>query len=492
MLFNSYTFIIFFAIVLILSRTIGNWAIKKFVLLCLSYLFYAAWNPPFVVLLWISTLIDWYAAQKLYESQKIHQRRFYLFISLFVNLGMLSYFKYSNFLTENLNTLLSTFGLSFSINTFDVILPVGISFYTFQTMSYTIDIYRGNMRPGNSLLDYALYVTFFPQLVAGPIVRAADFLPQCETPRIATKDQIGWGLCLFVIGLFSKVVIADALMSPIAERVFDSQTSAGFLAAWTGTFAFTTQIFCDFFGYSTCAIGIALCLGFALPDNFRFPYAAIGFSDFWRRWHMSLSSWLKDYLYIPLGGNRKGNLRTYINLSITMLLGGLWHGASWMFVVWGGLHGFYLIAERLLLQTRLAHFTIWQTPFGRVILTLSTFLLVCITWVFFRAPDIQRAFSLCTDMLNGNQAFDFFLTILHPSQSLDLANSILPGRFDYIVVAGCTGALLGIHALLKESSLEAFFAKLPSSFRIITLATMVYLVILSMTGEDRAFIYFQF
>ncbi len=492
MLFNSYTFLIFFAIVLILTRTIGNWSLKKLVLLCLSYLFYAAWNPPFVALLWISTLIDWYASQKLYESQHLHKRRFYLFVSLLVNLGMLSYFKYSGFLIDNLNTALLSLNTPFHINAFHVILPVGISFYTFQTMSYTIDIYRGNMRPWHSFLDYALYVTFFPQLVAGPIVRATDFLPQCDTPRTATKDQIGWGLCLFVIGLFSKVVIADALMSPIAERVFDTASPAGFLAAWTGTFAFTTQIFCDFFGYSTCAIGIALCLGFALPDNFRFPYAAIGFSDFWRRWHISLSTWLRDYLYIPLGGNKKGSLRTYINLSITMLLGGLWHGASWMFVIWGGLHGFYLIAERLLLKTRLAHFPIWQTHIGRSLLTIFTFLLICITWVFFRAPNLQRAFSLCSDMLDIPQAIACLMALLTPSQSFDFVHSILPGRFDYVVSIGCTAALLGIHAWLKASSLETVFSKLPSPVRVITLATMVYLVIISMTGEDRAFIYFQF
>ncbi|MFT5367932.1 MAG: alginate O-acetyltransferase complex protein AlgI [Candidatus Latescibacterota bacterium] len=492
MLFNSYTFMIFFAIVLILSRIIANWTYRKFMLLCLSYLFYAAWNPPFVALLWISTIVDWHAARKLYESQNIRSRKFYLFVSLFVNMGMLSYFKYSGFVVENINTVFASFDSSLHYNFASVILPVGISFYTFQTMSYTIDIYRGKLKPGRSFLDYALYVTFFPQLVAGPIVRATDFLPQCEIPRVGTQNQMGWGLCLFVIGLFSKVVIADSLMSPIVERVFDSDIPAGFLAAWTGTFAFSTQIFCDFFGYSTCAIGIALCLGFALPDNFRFPYAAIGFSDFWQRWHISLSTWLKDYLYIPMGGNRKGTMRTYVNLSVTMLLGGLWHGASWMFVIWGGLHGLYLIAERILVKTPLATLSVWTTTFGRTLLTVFTFLLVCLTWVFFRAPEIERAFSLCNDMLDIKQAAACITTMLHPTHSIDFAQSILLGRFDYLIAIACTLLLLGIHAHLKESSLEAFFDKLPRPVSTVALATMVYIVVISMTGEDRAFIYFQF
>lgn len=489
MLFNSYTFIIFFAIVLVLSRVIGNWAARKTTLLLVSYLFYAAWNPPFVLLLWISTLVDWHASQKLYESKRIGQRRFYLSISLAVNLGMLAYFKYSGFLAENLNAPLASVGLSIPVDFSGIILPVGISFYTFQTMSYTIDIYRGNLKPWHSFLDYALYVTFFPQLVAGPIVRATEFLPQCDTPRKGSRNQIGWGLCLFVIGLFSKVVIADALMSPISEQVFDAVAPAGFLAAWAGTFAFSTQIFCDFFGYSTCAIGIALCLGFALPDNFRFPYAAMGFSDFWQRWHISLSSWLRDYLYIPLGGNRNGTTRTYANLSITMLLGGLWHGASWMFVVWGGLHGIYLIAERLLLQTRLATFAFWTTQVGKACLTLGTFLLVCFTWVFFRAPNIERAFSMCLDMLDLTQALRYLLTTAPP---IDIANSILPSRFDYIVAIGVTTLVVGVHAYLKNTSLEAVFLKMPRALSSTILAVMAYLVIISMSGEDRAFIYFQF
>lgn len=336
MLFTSYAFIPFFLIVVLVSRALSNWTARKAFLLVASYLFYAAWNPPFVILLWISTLIDWHVAKRIDRSQSMRARRSLLLVTLLVNLGLLGYFKYFGFLVRSMTELLAAVNVNVTFADPDIILPVGISFYTFQTLSYTLDVYRRKARPGRSFLDYALYVTFFPQLVAGPIVRATEFLPQCVASRKATSSQIGWGLSLFTIGLFAKVVIADALMAPVVESVYDVATPAGFLPAWTGTVAFAMQIFCDFFGYSTCAIGVALTLGFALPDNFRFPYGAVGFSDFWRRWHISLSTWLRDYLYIPLGGNRKGATRTYVNLAITMLLGGLWHGASWMFLIWGG------------------------------------------------------------------------------------------------------------------------------------------------------------
>ena len=270
----------------------------------------------------------------------------YLAVSLVANFGLLGYFKYGTFLLENFLAVVRSLGWDLTLATPSIILPVGISFYTFQTLSYTLDVYRRKTTPADSFLDYALYVTFFPQLVAGPIIRAVDFLPQCRRPKSFHGQAIGWGLCLMLLGLFEKMAVADGLLAPIAEAVYDSPAHLDFVSAWCGTFAFAGQIFLDFAGYSLCAIGAALCLGFGIQDNFRFPYAAAGFSDFWRRWHISLSSWLKDYLYIPLGGNRHGWFRTFASLMITMLLGGLWHGASWTFVVWGGLHGFYLAVER--------------------------------------------------------------------------------------------------------------------------------------------------
>ena len=348
MLFNSPTFLAFFLVVLAVHYSPLEWTPKKGFLLLASYLFYAAWNPPFVALIWLSTVVDWYAAKWMFASSSPTLRRGLLILSLTTNLGLLGFFKYSGFVLENFVAVAQLGGVIFTPVDLGVLLPIGISFYTFQTLSYTIDVYRGQLEPADSPLDFALFVTFFPQLVAGPIVRASQFLPQLVEEKRATSAQMGWGFSLFTLGLFEKVVLADSWMAPAADVVYDAAPLAGAMDAWVGTLAFSAQIFFDFAGYSTCAIGIALCLGFALPDNFRYPYAAIGFSDFWSRWHISLSSWLRDYLYIPLGGNRRGRRRTYINLGLTMLLGGLWHGAAWRFVVWGGLHGAYLGIERWL------------------------------------------------------------------------------------------------------------------------------------------------
>ncbi|MCA1714281.1 MAG: MBOAT family protein, partial [Gammaproteobacteria bacterium] len=319
MLFNSLTFIAFFAIVLALHNAPLSWRAKKLNLLLASYLFYAAWNPPFVILLWISTLVDWWAAGRIARTQAPAQRRALLLVSLATNLGLLGYFKYGGFLTRNFAEAMATLGIVWQAPAWDIVLPVGISFYTFQTMAYTLDVYLRRAAPAKSFLDFSLFVTFFPQLVAGPIIRPTDLVPQFATPRVATPRQLGWGLMLMVLGLFEKIVIADGLLAPVSDEVFGTKAVLHPADAWLGTLAFSGQIFCDFAGYTTCAIGIALTLGFSLPDNFRFPYAAIGFSDFWRRWHISLSTWLRDYLYVPLGGNRLGAGRTYVNLMLTML-----------------------------------------------------------------------------------------------------------------------------------------------------------------------------
>lgn len=348
MVFNSYTFAVFFFIVIVLYYAIRTWEYRKFLLLVASYIFYAAWNPSFVLLLWLSTIADWHLSKFIDRAGKIDTKRFFLLSSLCLNLGFLAFFKYGNFLLDNFIFFAKTLRIDFQPIPLNIILPVGISFYTFQTLSYTLDVYCGKAKPWHSFLDYALYVTFFPQLVAGPIVRAGDFLQQCQSTKPFSFVNLGHGLGLMTLGLFEKVVVADALLAPITESLYTASGIPSFSAAWGGTLAFSGQIFCDFAGYSTCAIGAALCLGFTLPINFRFPYGAIGFSDFWRRWHISLSTWLRDYLYIPLGGNHQGHWRTQANLMTTMLLGGLWHGASWTFVVWGGLHGLYLMGERIL------------------------------------------------------------------------------------------------------------------------------------------------
>jgi alginate O-acetyltransferase complex protein AlgI len=295
-LFNSLTFIAFFAVVLALHNAPLPWKVKKTNLLLASYLFYAAWNPPFVILLWISTAVDWRVAKKIYAEDRLSRRRAWVAVSVLVNLGLLGYFKYGEFLLENWQVLMSAMGVTWTPPDWDIVLPVGISFYTFQTMAYSLDVYLRRAKPADSLLDFALFVTFFPQLVAGPIVRPTQLIPQFQKPVRASRDQLLWGLGLMTLGLFEKIVIADGALAPAADAVFGASKPVPFSDAWLGTLAFAGQIFSDFAGYSTVAIGVALCLGFSLPDNFRFPYAAIG------RWHISLSTWLRDYLYIPLGG----------------------------------------------------------------------------------------------------------------------------------------------------------------------------------------------
>ena len=350
MIFNSLTFLVFFGCVMALHYApFFSWHQKKINLLIASYLFYAAWNPPFVILLWISTVVDWWAAQWMVRAKRERTRKAWMLTSVAVNLGMLGYFKYGGFLLQNFVEIAGSLGIIYHPPGWDIVLPVGISFYTFATLSYTLDVYLRRSKPAGSFLNYALFVTFFPHLVAGPIMRPTELVPQFEEPRQAKPNQIFFGLALLTLGLFQKVVLADGFLAPVVEAVYDAHDKVpGILDSWVATLAFAGQIFCDFAGYSTSAIGIALCLGFAMPDNFRFPYGAVGFSDFWRRWHITLSSWLRDYLYIPLGGNRRGQGRTYMALMGTMLLGGLWHGANWTFVVWGGLHGLYLSAERWL------------------------------------------------------------------------------------------------------------------------------------------------
>ncbi len=473
MVFNTYTFIIFFVVVLALHYSGLAWRKKKILLIAASYLFYAAWNPPFVVLLIISTVVDWELAQRIYHATSVRLRRLYLIASLSVNLGLLGIFKYSTFLVQSFADGLTQFGVMYQPPALDIVLPVGISFYTFQTLSYSLDVYRRQLKPWHSFVDYALFVTFFPQLVAGPIVRARDFLPQTVAPKSASARHLCWGLSLMILGLFQKVVVADGLLAPVVEKVYDSTGVVSPLAAGVGTLAFAGQIFCDFAGYSTIAIGVGMCLGFALPDNFRFPYAAVGFSDFWRRWHISLSSWLRDYLYISLGGNRHGFAKTYRNLMATMLLGGLWHGASWTFVVWGGLHGLYLVLE-MWAQTLFGSWWFWRTSIGQIILGLVTFGMVCFAWVFFRANTFDKAFEIV-------QAGLFLL----PQREVYVSES------ETILVIFVIGVLLTFHWLLRNITLEQAAEHIPSTARGMILGLMLVLIAVS-PGEDRAFIYFQF
>jgi len=471
MVFNSLTFIAFFACVLALHSLPLRWTTRKINLLIASYIFYTAWNPPFVILLRISTDVDWYAAQGLVKAQRQSTRHAWMLLSVIANLGMLGYFKYGQFLLDNFSMLMASLGVVYQPPHADIVLPVGISFYTFATLSYTLDVYLRRALPARNFLDYALFVTFFPHLVAGPIMRPTELVPQFAQPRRASADQLRFGLALMTLGLFNKVVLADSFLANVAEKIYDVDKIPGALDAWTATLAFSGQIFCDFAGYSTTAIGAAMCLGFAMPDNFRFPYAAVGFSDFWRRWHITLSSWLRDYLYIPLGGNRHGERRTYAALMATMLLGGLWHGANWTFVVWGGLHGLYLAAERVL-RTRFRGYR--PGPAAFVALGLLTYLLVNLTWVFFRAKTFGKAWSVLGGMLGQHAA----------------AKPIL-ATFSLISVAAIVAGIVVTHWLMRERTLESVVTRTPAVALSVVWALMAFAIVIAQ-GEGSAFIYFQF
>ncbi len=473
MLFNSLTFVVFFLVVVGGYWMLDSWRGRKNLLLVASYIFYGAWNPPFAALLFSTTAMDFYLGRMMAKEHRPKVRKLWLFFSVAVNLSLLGFFKYGNFLLENFQWVLARGGIAYKPPHLDVFLPIGISFYTFHSLSYTLDIYRGVLKPTRSLRDFALAVSFFPQLVAGPIVRAGDFLPQLEAPPRPQTGRFLWGLLLMTLGLFEKIVLADTMLSESADRVFSYGGPLIALDSWLGVIAFAGQIFFDFAGYSTCAIGAALCLGFHLKDNFRFPYAAIGFSDFWRRWHISLSTFLRDYLYIPLGGNRRGARRAMINLVIVMFLGGLWHGAAWTFVVWGLLHGSYLVIERLC--ERYIGPKSWNQNLGaQLLLGLMTYTAVLIAWVFFRASDFTIATRILRGMFGGHPHGDAILTTL---QMLQIA----------IVTIG----LFIVHWSLRQTSLEAAVARMP---RWLVTGIWVFMtcVIILTQGNSNAFIYFQF
>lgn len=381
MLFNSYTFLFFFlpSFLLVYFSLPGKW--RNGVLACFSYIFYG-WNEPdYAVLLLSSTLIDYSVALKMPQSQN---RKFLLIISIILNLGMLCFFKYYHFFVQNWNWLAAFTGQGLSIeNVWAFTVPIGISFYTFQTISYSIDVYRGDVKPERNFIDFACYVSMFPQLIAGPILRFSEVKDTLKS-RTVSQTMIATGIGYICCGLFRKVVLGDSC-GMMADSVFGTE-GVSTLHAWLGLAAFSFQIYFDFSGYSDIAIGLGYMLGFRFPENFNSPYKAASLTDFWHRWHITFSTWLRDYLYIPLGGNKDGKKRTVINLFIVMFLGGLWHGASWNFVLWGVAHGIILGIERL---------TGFHKKEG-FLSTLRTFILVSLLWVFFRSenfPDAMNYFS---------------------------------------------------------------------------------------------------
>lgn len=387
MLFNSQVFLIFFVLVYGLYRLLPHRR-QNALLLISSYFFYGWWDWRFLSLIFLSTVIDYIAGDIIYSAGPNQRRRkVAVVVSMTSNLVILGFFKYFNFFADNLSAILQFVGLPGFSRHLNIILPVGISFYTFQAMSYALDIYRGQLKPARSFLNFATFVAYFPQLVAGPIERAANLLPQIENPRTVTRAGIESGTWLIFWGLFKKCVIADNL-ALIVDGVFSGAGATG--AVWLlGLYAFAFQILCDFSGYSDIARGLARWMGVELMVNFNNPYYALNPKEFWSRWHISLSTWLRDYLYIPLGGNRKGPRRTYINLALTMLLGGLWHGAAWTFVIWGAFHGLMLV----IYHGWAARYSPKGTPdSGRWLWPRRFFFfhLVCLGWLFFRATSLRQ------------------------------------------------------------------------------------------------------
>lgn len=445
-----------------------------YVILFSLYFYYKTSGMYFLLLVALS-LSDHTLAFFIYYSNRQLIRKFLLGISISINLGMLCYFKYTSLLGDLYNNVFAG-TLEFE----DIFLPVGISFFTFQSMSYTIDIYRKSLKPLEKWIDYLFYLSFFPQLVAGPIVRARDFAPQItKNPVRVSRKEFGYGVFLIVTGLFKKGVISDYISFNFVDRVFDAPLLYSGFENLMGVYGYAIQIYCDFSGYSDIAIGIALLLGFHFNANFNSPYKATSISEFWRRWHISLSSWLKDYLYISLGGNRKGKYRTYLNLMITMLLGGLWHGASWRFMIWGAIHGIALSIHKLLmdvfpsLKKDRTEISRWRKIVGIVI----TFHIVCFSWIFFRADSYTVAWDIMSQIcisFQGEMWLDFII------------------GYKYIMILMAIGYLTHYVSDNIFNKVISFFERLPIITYPIILAIVIWLIMQVISGDIQPFIYFQF
>lgn len=474
MLFDTTLFVWFFVAVFTGFWLVARYPIIRVVwLLAASIVFYASWNPTLVLLIVASTAIDYKLAQKIYHATTQATRKRWLWLSLFINLGVLGFFKYTGFFVETMNDAVRIMGETGQIPVPQILLPVGISFYTFQTLSYTIDVYRGKLRASDNFLHFILFVSFFPQLVAGPIVRAADFLPQLTREPVFDSTKHALGLFLVCAGMFKKVVLANTLAVNLVDRVWDNPELYSSLEVFTAFHAYAFQIYCDFSGYSDIAIGLALMLGFTLPENFDRPYISKDIAEFWRRWHISLSSWLRDYLYIPLGGNRDGAARTYRNLAITMLLGGLWHGASWTFVLWGVAHGIALGVVRFLQRRRRASGAKTEVSYARTLFAgFLTFEFVNLTWILFRAPSLADAGRVF------GRLFD--LSVYAPNLTWQ------------VLAALATAAILHFTPGHWKTELSSRFVRLP--WWVLGAIVVVFaIVVQQIKGTDAVpFIYFQF
>ena len=474
MLFNSLQFLVFFPVVFLLYWALPHRG-RKYFLLAASYYFYMCWKPEFIVLILYSTAVDYFCA--LGMERRAEQKKLFLAVSLTMNLGLLFFFKYFNFFGATLTALCRAVSIPFSAPVLDIILPVGISFYTFQTLSYTIDVYRGH-----DFLYFALFVSYFPQLVAGPIERAEELLPRLKAEHRFDYGRAAHGARLVAWGFFKKCVCA-AYLGALVDKVYSNAEAYGGGAAAFATAAFAVQIYCDFGGYSDIARGCSELLGVELTVNFRRPYFARSMRDFWRRWHISLTGWFREYVYIPLGGNRKGHGRTALLTLATFLLSGLWHGAGWTFVVWGGINGCYLVLESLLPHNGADKARAWAVEALRM---LKTFALACFAWVFFRADTMADAVTLLRAAVTGLAQPRAYL---RDAYYLLLSNGEWAALFTVLSVA----VLLGVDALdEKTDAMEAVGRLRPIVRYPLYAVFLVGMVLLIPKHASAPFIYFQF
>ena len=441
-----------------------------------SLYFYYKSSGIYFLLLVFAAASDFLIARGIYRARFRWTKRWLVVLSVAVNLGMLGYFKYTNFLIDISNQLFGQGFLQFQ----NIFLPVGISFFVFQSMSYTIDIYRGQLKPLSNWLDYLFYLSFFPQLVAGPIVRARDFIPQIrQNPVVVTREMFGTGVFLILTGLFKKAIISDYISLNFVDRIFDEPLLYSGFECLMGIYGYALQIYCDFSGYSDMAIGIALLLGFRFPKNFDAPYKSATITEFWRRWHISLSTWLRDYLYISLGGNRKGRIRTYGNLLLTMLLGGLWHGAAVRFILWGGLHGAALALHKLWMalvpgaKATGAQMHWWSRAAGM----LLTFNIVCLGWLMFRAESMQ------TVSLMLHQIFENFNAAMIPQ--------VVTG-YAAVFALIAAGYILHLLPSAVDAVAQRIVVHAPLVLQVLMAAAMIWCVMQIKSSDIQPFIYFQF
>lgn len=490
MLFNSLEFVIFFIIFLTVITAIKKRKFQHMFLLLASYFFFYYSSNYLIILLIFTTVWDYYFGSMIHKSKDLKIKKIILITSLAGNLGLLGFFKYADFAIAQFNILGTYFNLEDHIPLLNLALPIAISFYTFHSITYTVGIYRKQLEPVNSFTEYAIFVAFFPQLVAGPILRAKEFLPQLrekigefETSLklrqiIITNSNLRYGITLMALGFFKKMFFADNI-APFANDVFNSPVGLESLTIILGAIAFGIQIYCDFSGYSDIALGAALILGFNIPINFNKPYFAKSPSDFWRRWHISLSTWLRDYLYIPLGGNQKSNARTYLNLFIVMFLGGLWHGASWNFVIWGMLHGGYLAIHRMILNRfpSLSNNVFFRSRIGAFFSIIVTQYLVFLAWIAFRIQD------------TNSMLYSMYKYVIVDLQYAGTIQFLSTHRIPFIFII----LFIVLHIIsYKRTNIVNTITKWRNSYWVFFLATIILLVVLFYDGNPEDFIYFRF